>query len=375
MKSTTLPRAITAALAACSASAFAGGLDRSFQDISALYENGTYAEFKLGYVKPKISGIDVASRDTEEIGKAFVLPGLAYKQNFGQGSSFALIIDRPIGADTVYAPAASGGSPVLGGTFGDLVSTQLTALVRQKSDNGFGVHAGLRAEQVEASLRLGGQAFGGLNGYGLSVDSHTGLGYVFGGTYERPDIAMRVALTYHSPINHNLSSRETTPIGPITGKFSIDTPQSWNLTAQSGVAANTVVFAGIRWAEWSSFKIVPPGFTTLTRGTAPNGIVRLDDVSTYTLGVGQRFTPAFTGLATVSYEERLGRLKTPIAPVDGFLTLTLGAVYRVGNFSFTGGVSARRYGDASAETGGAARAKFADNTLTAIGIKVGYEFK
>ncbi len=375
MQSITLPRAVAAALAACSTGAFAGGLDRSFQDISALYENGTYAEFKLGYVAPKISGIDAAGRETGEVAKSFVLPGLAYKQNFGKGSSFAFIIDRPVGADTTYTPAADGGSPFLGGTFGNLESTQLTGLVRQKFDGGYGVHFGLRAEQVEAKLRLGGQAFGGLNGYTLSVDSHTGLGYVLGATFERPELAMRFALSYHSEIKHDLDSMETTPIGPISGVVTVKTPQSWNLTAQSGVAANTVVIAGIRWAEWSNFRIVPTGFTTVTRGTAPNGIVRLDDVYTYTLGVGQRFTPTLTGLVTLSYEETLRKLKTPIAPVDGFLNLTIGAVYRVGNLSFTGGVSARRYGNAFAETGGAARAKFTDNTLSAVGIKVGYEFK
>ncbi len=247
--------------------------------------------------------------------RSFVQPGLAFKKNFGTASSFAILLDRPVGVDVNYATAADGGSPLLGGTFAKLDSLQLTGLVRQKFDGGFGLHGGLRAEQVKASLGLGGQAFGGLNGYKLSADTNTAFGFVAGGSYERPEIAMRVAFTYHSVIRHDLDSQETTPIGPIAGEFRVKTPQSWNLTAQSGVAANTVVIAGIRWAEWSNFRLNPTGFTTVTRGTAPNGIVRLDDVYTYTLGVGHRFNPTWTGLVTLGYEETLRKLKSPVSAI------------------------------------------------------------
>mgnify|MGYP006932911794 CR=1 FL=1 len=53
MKTTILT---TSALLASTAAATAGGIDRSGQSITALFENGRYAEFSLGAISPDTSG-------------------------------------------------------------------------------------------------------------------------------------------------------------------------------------------------------------------------------------------------------------------------------------------------------------------------------
>ncbi|MFT6169527.1 MAG: hypothetical protein ACJAR9_001646, partial [Celeribacter sp.] len=58
MKYTTL---LAAGLAVTTTGAFAGGIDRSGQSISALFEDGNYLEFSFGSVSPNVSGVQTGA--------------------------------------------------------------------------------------------------------------------------------------------------------------------------------------------------------------------------------------------------------------------------------------------------------------------------
>lgn len=66
------------------------------------------------------------------------------------------------------------------------------------------------------------------------------------------------------------------------------------LEAQTGVAANTLVFGSIRWVDWSEFTIEPEMYAQITAGILgePRALVDYpEDWWTYNLGVARQFTP------------------------------------------------------------------------------------
>lgn len=368
------------AVALTATTAHAGGIDRSGQNIGVLFEKGRLVELSFGRVSPNVSGVDVAAfggRASGDVAVDYTQIGLSYKYDINTQTSFALIIDQPFGAKVSYAPT----SAALGNTAADAKSTAVTGLLRYKFNENFSVHGGLRAQQAKASVDLRGAAYAGLNGYSASFDSDWALGYVIGVAYEKPEIALRVALTYNSAIKHNFNTIENILPG-VTNPTEVKTPRSVNLDFQTGVAADTLVFGQVRWADWSQFTLRPLGFNTATTGpVSPNGLslVNLDKTVTYTLGVGRKFSDTWSGSVSVTYEKKGNPLVSPLAPATGKLGVTLASVYTRDNMKITTGINYTKLGDATPYTGPsrdatAARANFSGNKAVGIGVKVAYSF-
>lgn len=366
---------MTASIIALSAgSVYAGGIDRSGQNIGALFEKGNYVELSFGMVNPTVEGRDVLARPTLDVAGDYLTFGFAYKADINDKLSYAVILDQPFGANVNYASAAAGGSVMLGGTMAKTTETALTTILRYKFSDRFSVHGGLRAQKASGDVRLSGLAYGALNGYNVALDSDMGVGYLVGVAYEIPDIALRVALTYNSEITHKLATVER--VGPVqiapASITEVNTPDSVNLDFQTGIAEGTLLFGQIRWADWSEFKIDPIRFTTLAGG----GLVELEDSITYTIGVGRKFNDTWAGAFSVSYEDKGDPLVSPLAPTNGKLGMTLAAVYTQDNMKITTGINYTKLGDAQPETGtpDVARANMTGNTAVGVGIRVGYSF-
>jgi len=361
------------ALALTATAAQAGGIDRSGQSMGALFEKGRYLEFSVARVNPKLVGTDVAlfgGRTTGEVAGSFTQLGFAYKYDINEKLSFALIVDQPFGANILYGAT----SVALGGTQATANTTAVTGLLRYKLGNGFSVHGGPRYQRASGNIDLRGAAYGGLNGYSVDLAQDSALGYSVGVAYEKPEIALRVALTYNSAITHNFSTTETfrgVQVAP-TGITKVRTPESVNLDFQSGVAKDTLVFGSIRWAHWTQFKIDPAFFTPRAGG----GLVSLENSVTYTLGVGRKFNDTWSGAFSMTYEKEKNPLVSPLAPSTGRLGAAIAAVYTRDNLKITTGISYSKLGDASAETGtpDTARANFNNNSALGVGIKFGYSF-
>nr|WP_111298798.1 outer membrane protein transport protein [Paracoccus saliphilus] len=383
---------------------FAGGIERAPQSLAALFEEGNYVELSFGGVDPTVEGTDALGFRTGDVAQGYGFAGLAYKHQFTPNFSGALIIEQPFGADIRYPrqpgllpdPAAEG-SVLLGGTFARVESTTFTALGRYKFQNNFSVHGGIRGSRAEAAVGLNGCAYtdprlpvpctGGVSGYDVDLDSSTGVGWVGGVAWERPDIAARVSLTYNSEVDHDFDTVERGPLidpdgpaGPApflplldgTSTTTVSTPESWNLEFQTGVAADTLVFGSIRWVEWSAFRVDPRQFTTVTGG----GLVDLEDSTTYTLGVGRRFSDAWSASASFTFEKQGDDLVSPLAPTNGRKGITLAAIYSQGPMKITTGINYTKLGDASPETGtpDTARARMEDGDALGVGVRVGYSF-
>lgn len=361
------------ALAILSAPAIAGGLDRSGGSVAALFEKGNYVELSYGRIMPSIDGKDVmmfGGKATGEVAKDHSLPGFAYKRDLNEQLSFALIYDQAYGADINYDPAMS---IALGGTAVKVKSQALSGVMRYKFDDSWSVHGGLRLTKASANVMLKGMAYGPFNGYNAKLDDDTGVGYILGVAWEKPEIAARVALTYYSKIKHQFDTVETLkgmPIGPMS-VTEVETPQAVNLDFQTGVAADTLVFGSVRWADWSSFKVDPKVFTAKAGG----GLVDLEDSWTYTLGVGRKFNENWSGSAFITYEPKGdSKLVSPLAPTNGYKGIGVAAVYTQDNMKVTLGARYMQIGDADAETGNKAHANMTDNDAIAVGVKVGWTF-
>ncbi|MBO9455523.1 outer membrane protein transport protein [Paracoccus sp. R12_1] len=366
------------------APALAGGIERAPQSLTALFEEGNYAELSFGGVDPTVEGTDVAGFATGDVAQGYGFVGLSYKHQFNENLSAAFILEQPFGADLLY-PLAPEGSPVLGGTRVQIDSTTYTALARYKFQNNFSVHGGIRASTAEGQVNLNGLGYSTTAGYDLSIDNELGVGYVIGAAYEMPEIAGRISLTYNSPIEHDFTMTESGPIilaatggltDTVTGDYKVKTPRSWNLEGQTGIAADTLLFGSIRWVKWSEFKVENFVFPIPVGAGIP--LVELEDTTTYTIGVGRKFNENWSGSVSFLYEASEGDTVSPLAPTNGRKAVTLAAIYTRDNIKVTTGINYTKLGGADlgvGETGNKTQvATTDDGDAWGVGVRVGYSF-
>ncbi|MBY4892218.1 outer membrane protein transport protein [Rhodobacteraceae bacterium N5(2021)] len=387
-----------AALLATTTLAHAGGVERQAQGTSILFEDGNYIEFGYTYVDPDVSGTQtfgsvgptLNGSASGDVAPAYSYSTLALNYELNENLNFALIYDHPIGANVNYEPAANGYLYRAGlGSQAEINSTALTAALRYQLNENISVYGGLRAVVADGNVQLfngsGAVAPGGTERYQLDAQGSTELGFMFGGAYERPDIALRVALTYYSATDHAFTGTETNGAGTVATQFNTTIPQQLLLEAQTGVAEGTLVFGSIRWTDWSEFQIQPPVFQA--QGAAvgdPNAaLVSYDnDTFTYTLGGARRVTEDLALLASITYEAQGGGFTGNLGPTDGRTSFGIGARYDMGDWRLSGGINYSILGDAVTETprsltggvGGQQYSSFEDNHSIGMGFRIGYSF-
>jgi long-chain fatty acid transport protein len=377
--------AASAALLATTALAQAGGLDRNQLGTGILFEQGSYVELGYSSVNPTVSGaLAVAPITSGDMSPNYAFATLGYHHDLSDSLSFSLIIDAPYGADVAYP---TGGLYPFAGSRAEVRSQQVTLALRHEMNANASVYGGIRALRAQASdVYVTAPAGGGFS-YRLDADSNMGFGYMIGAAYEIPEIALRAAVTYFSEIELEFTGLEgivpfpsfnralipTTGAGGGTANFNVTMPQSVLLEAQSGIAEDTLLFGSARWTNWDGFSIIPGRYP-------PNGTGALvsytNDVWTWNVGVGRRINDSLALSASIGYEAEQDGFSSNLGPTDGRTSLGIGAEYTIGSISVAGGVQYSMIGDAQTEgsPAGTVLANFNDNTATAIGIRVGYQF-
>ena len=355
-------------IAICAGGAFAGGIDRSGQSIAAIFEKGRYVELSFGAVSPNISGVSTVfavggpGNWSGDMASDYTQLGAAVKMNMTNTIDVALIFDKPFGADVAY-PAGTSYYAV--GTTATLKTNAVTFVGKYTLPSDISILAGLRYQTFTAKASV---PF--VLGYTAAGDQDGGLGYLVGIAYEKPEIALRVALTYNSEIDHSLTTSENSLLGASVSNTAITTPQSVNLEFQSGIAKDTLLFGSIRWVDWSAFVIDPAAY--------PPGdplVFYKGDYTTYALGVGRKFTENWSAAVTLGYEKPLGDFSSNLGPNDGQRSVGLGATYTLDNMKITGGVRYVEVGDAQPTLdNNNASANFNDNDAVGFGLKVSYSF-
>lgn len=367
---------VAAGLAAAGA-AHAGGIDRSGQSSSVLFEKGNYAEFSLGYASPNVSGtqtqtlspLSTAGAKSGDMVGSYLIPEFAFKKDFGPHVAAALIYDQPFGASVNYPVATSLPAYFANGSLAKLSTNALTGLIKYRFDSNVSVFGGVRWQTMREHASV--PIVAGYTGQGANSGA---FGYVLGAAYEKPEIGLRVALTYNSAIRYNVATFETYAGGALSSTTEIKTPQSVNLEAQTGINPTTLLFGSIRWVDWKKFNITPKLYYTLTSGGSL--VAYSGNTTTFTLGVGHKFNDKWSGAVSVMYEPKIGGFSSNLGPTDGKAGISLGATYAVNDqVKITAGVSYIRIGSTQTTLNGSTEAAdFSGNHAVAVGVKVGYTF-
>ena len=415
--------------------AFAAALDRSGQSMSAFLQPGNYFEAGLSVLDADVSGTTKANypnaalpllsnTSVGEMADSYQFAHAALKLQLADQLSFGLIYDQPFGAkatystDTAKLPAALPGAAAAlqgqgafhNGTQGTSVEVEtqnLSMILGFQPNKNLNFYAGPVYQTVKGNIQLRGTAYGGsatFGGYNADIKETGDIGWLAGAAYQIPEIALKASLTYRSEIEHSVNIKESAipsanPVPsiinnpalagkPATGSTDITTPQSVNLDLQTGIMANTVAFANVRWVNWKDFAIRPYAFGVAS-GVAgpslgqPNGfdlIAYTDDQISATVGVGRKLNDKWAGNVSVGWDSGAGNPISTLGPTEGYWNVGLGAQFSPTPQTFiAGGVKYFWLGDAAAQPASMfgtanAIADFEDNNAIAYGLKMGYRF-
>lgn len=371
--------ALCALACAAPAAVHAAALERAVPSVvRLLYEDGTYGEIgavythpdlegKNGVLPPSLGGVPVTGNTGNLLRSDWKFSG-AIKGDINEQFSYVLLIDQPFVANTAYSRGSFPAGFNYGGTDADLDTWQIAAGIAYDATDRIKIYGGLRAQWLEADA-----AIPFLAGYSINADAEWGWGGFIGAAYARPEIGLRIALTYHSKISYNLSTTERSDFGRIRDTTEVDTPQSVTLEAQTGVNEQTLVFGSIRWVDWSEFAIAPTMYGDITEVALQERralVDYTDDWWTYQIGVARQLTDELAGSFSVTYEPQVNEVMTTLGPVDGRTMLGAGLSYDVGKVNLAGGVSYGWLGDAT----NLLDTKFRDGTIFGVGLRVGYTF-
>jgi long-chain fatty acid transport protein len=351
--------------------AIAGGIDRSGQWITPIFESGDVVTFSVGTVSPSVSGTGIAGvvGPTSESARRFNPVSFSIKKTLTEKVDVAVIVDQPFGANIKYTDGVFALSPIgpYAGGYADVSSKAMTFVGRYKFNNNFSVHAGARAQSMTGTIASG-------NGI-LNASGDYAWGGLIGAAYERPDIAMRIALTYNTSISNKLDGTRIDPLGAFSFVDAThQSPESLNLEFQTGIAKDTLLFGSVRHVKWkgSSLDSTPVG------GGAPTNWVNFrDDSTSLTLGVGRKINDKLSLALTLGYEAAGTRpSETALAPTTGYKSIGLGASYNVNeSLKITGGVQYIKLGDQSVETRPGVLPNInMSGDAVAFGVKVAYSF-
>lgn len=382
-------RRCTALLAGVSALALPGvalaaALERAVPSyVRLLYESGTYGELGVVYTDPDLEGKNgvappnpltgdpggpITGKTGNLLGSDWKFSG-ALKGDINEQLTYILLFDQPYVANTNYGQGSFPAAFNYGGTDADLDTYQLSAGLAFDVNPNIKLYGGLRAQRLDASA-----AIPFLAGYRISVEDDWGWGGFVGAAYARPEIGLRVALTYQSKISYDLDTTETSDIFGRTGSTTdVDTPQSVTLEAQTGINEKTLVFGSIRWVDWSEFAIAPEQYADITGALLgePRALVDYpEDWWTYNIGVARQLTPDLAGTFSFTYEPQVDEVLTTLGPVDGRTTFGAGLSYDVGQVNIAGGISYGWLGD----TTNLLDTKYRDGTIFNAALRVGYSF-
>lgn len=365
-------RVLTTAVLLVPASVGAGGLDQSGQPVTALFAEGRRLEVSWGRWLPELSGTGPTGRDTGNAYGPLTGAGASLRFDIAPHWTGAVILDRPFGVVVGYdTPYAESDFPYAG-TQAAPESHAITGLIRYLAPGGFGIHGGLRAIRFNTDVHLDGPGFGPLAGYDWQAGDDWGIGAVIGGSWEKPEIALRVALTYSSEAKVEAQGVES--LGPrITpDAVTLRLPQSVNLDVQTGIAPGTLLYGSVRWADWGGFKVAPPVYT----GVTGNPLVEFShDTFTYRLGLGHRFGERWSAAVEMSHEAATGEKQTALTPYDGYTSVGLGLAYTTpSGVELAGGAAWYALGDAKVDSFDGVIGDFRDNHALGLGLKLSYAF-
>lgn len=381
----------------------AGGLDRSRLSYGLLFEQGNYMEFGMSHVAPKVRGTYTGlpgpasvfnGSSTGDMAGDYTTLSFGYKRDINEKLAWAFYLNMPYGADASY------NAGLYTGLNAQWESNQAAVILKYKVTPAVSVYGGVKAVRSTANIAIpdalirGGLAQAGLSGnataaaiasgapagslnYTAKAAGDSALAFIVGAAYEKPEIALRVGLTYESGYTHEFKTTEAMAFTAFNAGLAaafapsttnIEMPKSLTLDFQSGIAKDTLLFGAIRYSEWSVWQVKPRGYATLTGGS--NITDFKNNVISYQLGVGRRLNENFSVFARVGYEDAKGGVSSRLSPTDGNRSIGIGGSYTKDNMKITAGLEYVKLGDAVDGSG----TRFKGSKALGFGVTVGYRF-
>lgn len=394
-----------------STSVFAAALDRSGQSIAPFLQPGNYFEAGISVLDPEVSGKDTSQNDTGDMANYYYSPNAALKLQATEHFSIGLIYDQPYGANAQYSGknnfVENRPVPFKGGTSVTVDTEDLNLILGYQPNQNWNIYAGAVYQTLNSTVLLRGTSYSAYNGYDFKTGRDEAVGWLVGVAYQIPEIALKTSLTYRAKITHEMNAYEKHGAAGMTGSAAFDaalnninntqgnpteitTPQSVNLDFQTGIMANTVAFANLRWVNWKDFSIRPYKFgaasvlaPVVNKTGKKDGfdlVAYTEDQYSINAGVGRKINDHWAGNVSVGWDSGAGNPVTTLGPTEGYWNVGIGVQYSPApNYFIAGGVKYLWLGDAKAQSGSQFNtsgyvAEFEDNNAIAYGFKIGYKF-
>ena len=364
----------------------------------------------------------------------FDLPGAAIKIAPTPNTALAVIYETPFGVDTEY-PTGNIFSNAIGTTEARVSTKSFTMLGGGKVSNNVWLYGGLEYQKLQGNVTAAqpvglttALAEGGYTQaqyddwvanpnsfvaklvkplidqvavaptyYTLDFEDKSTLVPVIGMAYEKPEIALRAALTYRAPAKYQVSGTENllvilpvlpipgggdgvtpTPFDeglPLAGKTEVKMPQSVNLDFQTGLSERYQLLGMVnaRWVDWSEFNVSPP--VALEATQEPLAAYKKDGYAVE-VALGKQFNPKLSGEVRVGYDHGTGAPLSLLGPYDAITSLGLGAEYQLTpQLSVAAGAQYLWFEGGPVDTKVDGRvANIDDGSGYALGMKLGYHF-
>jgi long-chain fatty acid transport protein len=369
----------------------AGGWETGRLDTGFLYQNGNYVEASYGNLDYSVNGTTQANQ-THEMAKDQKRMSLSGKfaagdfdigltsfgsgaiQMDGQGAAVNTTACKTALAS--YTAAAAAGSAADMVTQSQLMGANCSVvpsadvklntqalMARYSFNDKYSVIAGVRqASLKKSSLDTLAATY--------SIDAVNKTGFVYGLTYERPDIALKFEILRSEKITIGLVGKAASVLD-VTGTLVV--PAATTINFQTGIAENTLLMASAHRVNWTGSNV------TLNVAASPslNQASDFSNTTSYSLGLGRRLNEATSASITYSWEKGTnpgGESTSPFTMSNGSETLSFGVQHKIGLMTISGGVSYTKAGDVDVTHSSGLTASYARNSVTAVGIKVGYNF-
>ena len=371
----------------------AGGWETGRLDTGFLYQDGTYVEASYGSLDYSVNGTTQANQKHEmaKDQKRMSLSGKFAAGGFdigltsfgsgaiqmdGQGAAVDTTACKTALQQYTIAAAATPQVPADMLTQANLMGANCSVvpsadvklntealMARYSFNDKYSVIAGVRQSSLrKSSLDTLAAAY--------SIDAVSKTGAVYGFAYERPDIALKFEILRSESITIDLVGKAATSLD-VTGTLVI--PEATTINFQTGIAENTLLIASAHQVNWTGSDVK----LNVALATSLNQASEFSNTTSYSLGLGRKLNEATSASLTYSWEKGTnpdGKATSPFTMSNGSETLSAGVQHKIGSITISGGISYTKVGDVDVTHSTGLKASYAGNSVTAVGIKFGYNF-
>ena len=354
------------ALALSTTAAHSGGWETGKLDTSFLYEDGNYVELSYGNLNYSVNGTTQVGV-THPMAKDQTRTSFSAKfqlgdfdiglTSFGSG---AIQMDGQNNAAFLTTAGSAGASVV---PSADVKLDTQAIMGRYSLNDNWSATVGLRQAKLKASTVTTLAA-----AYNIDATSKTGM--VYGIAYEIPKYALKVEVLQSEAMTMGLTG--TASGVALAASSVLEIPKATTIKLQTGIAEGTLLMASAHRVKWASSQIAinVDGIPNNAYNTGSN----FSDSVSYSVGLGRQVSEDTAVSLTYSWEDGAGAASTsPFTMSNGSKTLSAGVKHKIDAITISAGVSYTKAGDVDV-TYGPYTASYAGNSVTAFGLKAGYNF-